>query len=69
MNPIILLNPADALSRADGASESLLGLMNNVCEKPEPRSFAPETPERLSEAGLSDSIVEQLIFKHLYFRD
>jgi hypothetical protein len=44
-------------------------LLNTVCEKPKPRSFVPEIPERISQTGLSDSIIEQLVFKHLYFRD
>jgi hypothetical protein len=62
-------NPVEAVSASDSASESLLQLMKNVCDGVKSGPFTPPVPERLEQTGLNASVVEQLIFKHLYFRE
>ncbi len=43
--------------------------MNTVCEETKAEGFVPPLPERLADTELGHSVVEQLIFKHLYFRE
>jgi len=50
----------------------MLNLMESVATagQPEtPQGFVPAVPETIAEAGLPDSSIEQLILKHLHFRE
>jgi predicted ATPase with chaperone activity len=58
------------------SSVQMLNLMESVSGSDKPpakpeaaRSFVPAVPETISEAGLPDSAIEQLILKHLHFRE
>jgi hypothetical protein len=69
LTPTIIANPEAAAPPVYGTTENLIGLINAVSGQAKAGRFAPPIPERLADTGLSDSVVEQLIFKHLYFRE
>ena len=55
-----------------GSAIQMLNLMESVSAAGQPevaRSFVPAVPETIVEAGLPDSAIEQLILKHLHFRE
>src|SRR4051812_28796446 len=59
-----LLNLANAISAESTEKENGEHFPN--LEQPQ---FVPPIPETIGKAGLTDSAVEQLILKHLHFRD
>jgi hypothetical protein len=56
------------LTEQSSTEQNLLGLMNAVSAPAEPERFTPPIPETLEDAGLTNSDVEQLLLKHLYYR-
>src|SRR4051812_28397391 len=70
-NQTVSTSSEELLPAVESATAGLMNLMNAVSSggASSPTGFTPPVPETLAEAGLSESVVEQLILKYLHFRD